>query len=71
MERDKYFSSLWYSNCEGFNSLFSAETQKKILSDHMSEKKKKAMWIPRLGSELMVSAIDLKFTFYSKIFLSL
>ena len=46
MERDKYFSSLWYSNCEGFNSLFSAETQKKILSDHMSEKKKKQCGYP-------------------------
>ena len=71
MERDKYFSSLWYSSCKGFNSLFSAETQKKVLSSHMSEKKKQTVWIPRLGSELMVTGIDLKFTFYSKIFLSL
>ena len=32
---------------------------------------KKTVWIPRLGSELMVSGTDLKFTFYFKLFLSL
>ena len=31
----------------------------------------KTVWIPRLGSQLMMSGIDLKFTFYPKIFLSL
>ena len=31
----------------------------------------KTVWIPRLVSGLMVSGIHLKFTFYSKIFLSL
>ena len=77
MERDKYFSSLLYSTCEGLNSFFSSETQKKILSDDMSENMSvvsfsiKTVWIPRLGSGLMVSGTDLKFTFYSKIFLSL
>ena len=30
MERDKYFSSLLYSICEGLNSFFSFETQKKM-----------------------------------------
>ena len=30
MERDKYFSSLLHSICEGLNSFFSSETQKKI-----------------------------------------
>ena len=30
MERDKYFSSLLCSICEGPNSFFSSETQKKI-----------------------------------------
>ena len=30
----------------------------------------KTVWIPRLGSGFMVSGIDLKFTSYSKIFLS-
>ena len=29
----------------------------------------KTVWIPRLGSGFMVSGIDLKFTFYSKIFI--
>ena len=32
---------------------------------------KKTVWIPRFYSQLMVSGIDLQFTFYSKIFLSL
>ena len=30
MERDKYFSSLLHSTCEGLSSFFSSETQKKI-----------------------------------------
>ena len=30
MERDKYFSSLLYSICEGLNCFFFSETQKKI-----------------------------------------
>ena len=37
MERDKYFFGLLYSICEGLNSFFSFETQKKILSDDMFE----------------------------------
>ena len=37
MERDKCFSNLLYSTYEGLNSFFSSETQKKILSDDMSE----------------------------------
>ena len=37
MERDKYFSSLLCNICEGLNSFFFSETQKKILSDDMSE----------------------------------
>ena len=37
MERDKYFSSLLYSICKELNYFFSSETQKKILSDDMSE----------------------------------
>ena len=37
MERDKYFSGLLYSICEGLNFFFSSKTQKKILSDDMSE----------------------------------
>ena len=30
MEREKYFSSLFYNICEGRKSFFSSETQKKI-----------------------------------------
>ena len=30
MKRDKYFSSLLHSICEGLNSFFSSEAQKKI-----------------------------------------
>ena len=37
MERDKYFSSLLYSICEGLSSFFTSETQKEILSNDMSE----------------------------------
>ena len=37
MERDNYFSRLLYSTCEGLNSFFSPDTQKKILSDDMSK----------------------------------
>ena len=32
----QYFSSLLYSICEGLNSFFSSETQKKLLSDDIS-----------------------------------
>ena len=37
MERDKYFSSLLYSTCEGLNSFFSSETQTKLFSQDMSK----------------------------------
>ena len=37
MERDKYFSSLLYSTCDGPNSFFSSKTKKKILSNDMAE----------------------------------
>ena len=76
MERDKYFSSLLFSTCEELNFFVSSETQKKILSSDMSENMsvvslslQKTVWIARLGSELMVSEIDLKFTFYSTIYI--
>ena len=63
--------------CEGHNSFFSSKTQEKILFDDMSQNKSvvsfsiKTVWLPKLGSGLMVSGVDLKFTFYSKIFSSL
>ena len=76
MERDKYFSSLLFNTCEGLNFFVSSETQKKILSNGMSENLpvvslslQKTVWIARLGSELMVSGTDLKFTFYSTIYI--
>ena len=76
MERDKYFSSLLFNTCEGLNFFVSSETQKKILSNDMSENLsvvslslQKTVWIARLGSELMVSGTDLKFTFYSTIYI--
>ena len=37
MGRDKYFSRLLYSICEGLNSFFSSKTQKKIMSDGKKE----------------------------------
>ena len=39
MERDKYFSSLSYSICEGQNCFFSSETQKKKKICQMVRKK--------------------------------
>ena len=64
IERDKYFSSLLYSICEGLNSFFCSETQKEILSDDMSKKMSTKIWIPKLSYGLMVNGIDLKFTFF-------
>ena len=61
MERDKCFSSLLYSTFKELNSL--------ILSDYISKNLSvvsfsiKTVWIPRLGSGLMLSRRDLKFTF--------
>ena len=63
-----------YSTCDRLNSFFSAETQKKILADMSKNMSVVSFSINNslgLGSGLMVSEIDLKFTFYSKIFLSL
>ena len=74
--RDKYISSLLYSICQGLNSFFSFKTKKKTLFDMFKNMSVvsfsiKTVWTPILGSGLMVSGIDLMFTFYSKIFLSL
>ena len=54
---------------------FSSQTQKKILSNDMSENivsfSIKNSLDTRVGSMLMVSGIDLKFISYTEIFLSL
>ena len=59
----------------GLIFFFSSETQKKILFDDMFENVSvsftiKTVWIP-IPVWMIVSGIDLKFTFYPKIFLSL
>ena len=68
MERGKYFSSLLYSIFEGLNSL--------ILSDYMSQNMSIVSFSIKNSLDTQTRFwvdgewIDLKFTFYSKIFWS-
>ena len=54
MERDKYFSNLLYSICEGLNSFFSSENQKKICLTV----KKKPYLSPLLKNEFRTETDD-------------